>query len=147
MHPPTPPLQTILLTLLLTLTLTTAQGPNCTTPCLGIGDLRGLTNPCGRITDDSTSSTWKFLWRGRRTGTLFLHKKNTKVEIGKDNVLHMWCHNSGCWRFDYCRLWIDFKDSTKNDNNVKSYMLPGYNDCCSLPEGYIEEAYMAPVNA
>ena len=73
--------------------------------------------------------------------TLVYHITNTKVEITSDNVLHMWCHDSKCLRDYYCRIRIRYRNTDKSIN----FELPAYNDCCTLPPGYIADAEMKDI--
>lgn len=69
---------------------------------------------------------------------LFKHKTNTKILIDHSNNLHMYCHNSGCLRFQYCRITIHYVDTAIRFQDG-SYELPAYGDCCHLPSGFIND--------
>lgn len=118
-----------------------AQG-NCTKDCRKI-DVTDATNPCGLAVPWEKRRHCECEWLFRaKSFNLYRHKKNTKVEIYPDNVLHLWCHNSGCWRFNCCRILITYLDSNDQNSHGGNYELPGYNDCCQLPKGFIALATM-----
>lgn len=118
------------------------QVPDCTKKCYRIPNTEvAQDNPCGAIDYDVDNCHCRDLKRGK-TGTLFEHWKGTKVELSTDNVLHMWCHNSNCIRFHYCGITIQYHEFNDQMANNGVYVLPGYDDCCTLPAGYVDLASM-----
>lgn len=116
-----------------------AQG--CTKACLKI-DINNDNNPCGHVNQHPGRPGCQCLPLGRaKSNDLYTHERNTKVEIYNDNSLHMFCHDSGCFRDQYCRIEISYRDADYKKNDG-SYQLPSYGDCCTLPSGYIDSATM-----
>lgn len=113
-----------------------AQG-DCSPPCKR---LQNGGAACNGIRTPDPTWTWckcEDLIRSN-DNTLYVHKTNTKVEILHDNTLHMWCHNSGCYRYEFCRIRIGYAAGSGGGD----FILPGYQQCCTLPAGYIEDAKM-----
>ncbi|KAH9844934.1 hypothetical protein Tdes44962_MAKER07045 [Teratosphaeria destructans] len=70
---------------------------------------------------------------------LFTEARETFLEIEHvGNVVKMACHNSHCLRFKYCILSVHYTDAAINDSDGGYYMLPTYQDCCTLPAGRID---------
>ncbi|KAH9826294.1 hypothetical protein Tdes44962_MAKER03554 [Teratosphaeria destructans] len=70
---------------------------------------------------------------------LYTHEKGSKVQIFTDNGLSMFCHGSHCYRNQYCRIYVWYRDEESKIHDG-SYELPAYGSCCFLPQGYIESA-------
>lgn len=124
------------------LSFVAAQGPHCDRRCKSIPQITSENNPCGPALANPNSALYAPLSPGSGS-TFFLHKTNTKIEIDNANVVHLWCHNSACWNKDYCRLHVKIYAANGAVEEL-DYVLPGYNDCCSLPPGNVWGAYMSP---
>lgn len=121
------------------ISIAAAQGADCNKECTEI-DPSDPNNPCGPHVPPVPPGPDCHCYGLKRalSGDLYQHRKDTKIEIYQDNVLHMWCHNSRCWSWQYCSLAIRMSGTGAN----RRFLLPAYNDCCKLPPGFIDFADM-----
>lgn len=110
---------------------------DCRQKCLKINST-DPTNPCGPTAPSGELCNCAHLRRAE-SDNLFIHKYNSKIEIYHDNGIHMFCHNSDCYRDDACRITITYRNDAGTANNG-DYELPAYDECCTFPEGYINAA-------
>lgn len=125
--------------------LAAAQGLDCNKMCRKIDpySLDFAKNPCDRaayVRPGTSCHCWDLARNG--DSTLHAHRKGTKVAIFPDNIVHLWCHDSHCLNEQYCRLDVRYREGQPAAvlANGGSYLLPEYNDCCTIPKGYVEFA-------